>query len=212
MSRSFLTSDRLLYEPFDVTTDEGKALWYKLMEGDMEVRPKVSSFMVAPTARAASDENLKNLKSAVFFAAVCLKPENWAEVSAEPNDGSMRGTPIGLLSLQASRGNRAHLRSSHIGAVILASHQGKGYGTEAVKFLVDWAFLFGNLHSVRLETGSNNMASVRCYEKAGFVHEGRLRQDNYWNGEWYDTILMSVLRDEWQARRDATKQQEDVQA
>ena len=40
------------------------------------------------------------------------------------------------------------------------------------------------------------------HEKLGFRTEGRLRQDDYRDGRYWDTIVMAVLRDEWPAVRD----------
>jgi RimJ/RimL family protein N-acetyltransferase len=44
---------------------------------------------------------------------------------------------------------------------------------------------------------ANNLRAIRCYEKAGFVLEGRLRKAHFQNGEYLDILLMSVLRSEW---------------
>lgn len=208
MSRSFLTSDRLLYEPLDVQSEQCKKLFYKIMDGDQEARAQLTSCVLSPTPRSASEEDFQSMKSNLFNAVVCLKPSNWAEIRNAPSDGSLRGVPIGIICLTGMPANNAHRQSAQMAISMLAEHQGKGYGTEAVRFLLDWAFLFANLNCVRLRTLDNNVASQRVYEKAGFVHEGRLRQNNYWDGKWHDTILMSVLRDEWQARRDAGEQAE----
>lgn len=78
---------------------------------------------------------------------------------------------------------------------------GKGFGTEAAKLLVDYAFLKLNLNSVQLGVNAENKRAVRSYEKAGFVHEGTRRQFVYRNGRYYDTMVMSILRDEHLASR-----------
>lgn len=38
------------------------------------------------------------------------------------------------------------------------------------------------------------------YEKAGFVHEGTMRDDRYEGGRFTDGNIMSILRDEWLSR------------
>ena len=49
------------------------------------------------------------------------------------------------------------------------------------------------LHRVQLDVYAFNPRALRSYEKAGFVVEGRQRDTLFWDGEWTDSILMSVL-------------------
>jgi [ribosomal protein S5]-alanine N-acetyltransferase len=76
---------------------------------------------------------------------------------------------------------------------------GKGYGTEATRLMLDYAFGTLNLHKVTLEVFSNNPAGMRAYEKAGFQREGLLRQQHFVEGRYVDGILMGVLRERWTA-------------
>jgi RimJ/RimL family protein N-acetyltransferase len=73
----------------------------------------------------------------------------------------------------------------------------KGYGTEVMKLLLQHGFNTLNLHRIFLRVFSNNPRAVRSYEKAGFVHEGCMRQAEYRDGQYVDVLLMSVLRPEW---------------
>jgi len=58
--------------------------------------------------------------------------------------------------------------------------------------------------TLRLPTTSDpTMRTVRAYEKAGFVHEGALREAYYRHGTYHDHVVMSVLEPEWRARRGA---------
>jgi RimJ/RimL family protein N-acetyltransferase len=74
---------------------------------------------------------------------------------------------------------------------------GKGYGTDAMHVILRFAFLELNLHRVSLDVFDYNPRAIRSYEKAGFVHEGRLRQFLNKEGQRYDLIFMGILRDEW---------------
>lgn len=74
---------------------------------------------------------------------------------------------------------------------------GKGYGTDTVKTLLRFAFELLNLHRVYLQVAEFNTRGIRCYEKCGFVHEGRTRQGRFINGRYWDTLHMGILRDEW---------------
>ena len=73
-----------------------------------------------------------------------------------------------------------------------------GYGTEALK---QWmAHLFDSMPLVRVgyTTWSGNKRMIRLGEKLGMTMEARMRKCRYYNGEYYDSIRMGLLREEWQ--------------
>jgi RimJ/RimL family protein N-acetyltransferase len=76
---------------------------------------------------------------------------------------------------------------------------GKGYGTDAVNALVDFAFGELRLERVWLNVATDNAPARRSYEKAGFVHEGTQRHDRFEGGRHTDSHIMSILADEWRA-------------
>ena len=78
--------------------------------------------------------------------------------------------------------------------------RGKGYGPDATRVLLKYAFLELNLNCVGLEVFAYNTAAIAAYEKVGFQHDGRARAFMYRDGDYYDMLLMSMLRDEWDAR------------
>lgn len=77
----------------------------------------------------------------------------------------------------------------------------RGYGEEVVRMLLDYGFGTLNLERVWLRVYDFNPRAIRCYEKCGFVHEGRLRRAVYKHGQYGDVLVMSVLRSEWEASR-----------
>jgi RimJ/RimL family protein N-acetyltransferase len=77
----------------------------------------------------------------------------------------------------------------------------KGYGTEAMGLLLGHGFETLNLHRILLRVYASNPRAIRSYEKAGFTHEGRLREAVYQYGRYGDVLIMSVLRPEWDAKR-----------
>ena len=76
----------------------------------------------------------------------------------------------------------------------------QGYGTEATQLLLAHGFETLNLHRIALRVYENNPGAIRSYEKVGFTVEGRQRQAEFQSGEYWDVILMSVLRSEWTAK------------
>ena len=75
----------------------------------------------------------------------------------------------------------------------------QGYGRETMNLLLRHGFETLNLNRIYLRVYANNKRAIRVYEKVGFVHEGRMRQAAYKNGEYSDVLYMSVLREEWDA-------------
>jgi len=73
----------------------------------------------------------------------------------------------------------------------------QGFGTDAVRLVLEYAFEELDLNRVELTTDEENVRGLRCYEKVGFVREGLLRQHRLLDGRFGNTIMMSVLRDEW---------------
>lgn len=78
----------------------------------------------------------------------------------------------------------------------------KGFGTEAVELILKHGFETLNLHRIYLQVYSTNPRARRSYEKAGFVPEGILREAVYRHGKYADIHIMSVLRSEWDAKRE----------
>jgi len=100
-----------------------------------------------------------------------------------------------------------------------AAYRGRGYGTEVTELLTFYGFDRLNLNRIWLGVTDDNLGARRAYEKAGYRYEGTLRQDLYRNSRYYDSVRMSVLRDEYynerykaDAARFASRAAEGVQA
>lgn len=74
---------------------------------------------------------------------------------------------------------------------------GRGYGREAVRLLLDYAFRVRNLRRVWLEVHAANERAIRAYRACGFVEEGRMRGHVWLAGRYVDNVIMGVLREEW---------------
>lgn len=92
-------------------------------------------------------------------------------------------------------------RVGRVGIVIGSTEQmGRGYGTEAMKLLVNFAFLEMNLNRLELEVYDFNVRAIRSYLSCGFVQEGRLRERIYKNGRYHDVIQMGILKTDWKGQ------------
>ncbi|WP_019421288.1 GNAT family N-acetyltransferase [Paenibacillus sp. OSY-SE] len=93
-------------------------------------------------------------------------------------------------------------RSANIRIAIGGSaHQGKGYGSEAIGLLLEYAFGTLQLHRIELNVFAFNKRAIHVYEKAGFKREGVQRDALYYDHKYHDSIIMSILEDEYRSTK-----------
>lgn len=76
-------------------------------------------------------------------------------------------------------------------------YRSNGYGTEAIKLLLEYGFKYLNLHSIKLTVLDVNARAYKCYIKCGFKETGRDREAMYLNGKYHDVINMDILESEF---------------
>lgn len=74
---------------------------------------------------------------------------------------------------------------------------GQGFGTEALRLVIDHAFDGLGLHRLSLRVLADNDRAIRCYSRLGFVEEGRERESARVPGGWQDDLIMGLLADDW---------------
>lgn len=79
-------------------------------------------------------------------------------------------------------------------------HWSGGFGTDALTLWIDFIFSKLEIARVGLTTWSGNARMMRCAEKLGMQLEGRMRKCRYYNGVYYDSIRMGILREEWEQK------------
>ena len=110
------------------------------------------------------------------FMAICVNGTN-------QHIGNIKLGPI----------NRQHL-FAHIGLMIGdKDYWGKGYATEAIGLISQYAFETLKLNKVMAGCYANNVGSMRAFEKAGFYHEGIEKSKWLCEGQYVDGILLSLL-------------------
>ncbi len=93
-------------------------------------------------------------------------------------------------------------RTCEVGLVIgEKQYWGQGYGGEALELMLRIAFDGLNLHKVWLTCAAYNERGLRAYRRVGFREDGRLRDDRFIDGSYYDTVVMSILEHEWRAQQ-----------
>jgi len=83
---------------------------------------------------------------------------------------------------------------SEIGYMILPQYQNKGITSEAIHLLLDYGFNHLNFHSVEAIIDPRNHASAKVLEKNGFVKEAHFLEDVFWDGQFIDSSVYSLLK------------------
>ncbi|MDA0263819.1 MAG: GNAT family protein [Chloroflexi bacterium] len=88
-------------------------------------------------------------------------------------------------------------QEADIGYEIAPEHWGRGYATEAAAALIEHGFTEMGLHRVSSWCIAGNGASARVLAKLGLQQEGRLRENEFFKGRWWDTLVFGLLKNEW---------------
>ena len=210
-------SDRLVYRKVTQEDDEFLTI---LQSNSLDF---IQSAPVAPAPTSKKDNEFiqKKFADALLGVVICLQPDSSnSESDSKTSEGEnskdskdskgskdSKPTPIGILMLVAESGDLAHHRHGHMGLWISSAYQGKGFGSEAIRWALNWAFRMVNLHRVDLSAFEWNTGAVRLYEKLGFKIEGRKREHMWYDGRYWDEIEMGILQREWKEKYgDATKE------
>ncbi|MGR9457100.1 GNAT family N-acetyltransferase [Rhizobium leguminosarum] len=79
---------------------------------------------------------------------------------------------------------------------------GKGFGSEAICLVLEYAFTHLRLHRIGIRVLAYNTRAIRAYEKCGFVQEGREREAAFVNDTWHDDVMMGLLETEYRGQND----------
>ncbi len=129
----------------------------------------------------------------------------WYERHASANQDSLiftilsraDGQPVGNIALQdVDYRNRTAEMGIYIGD---AASRGKGYGSEATRMILTFAFRVLGLHNVMLRVYEYNEPAIRVYRKAGFREMGRRSQSQFMDGRFWDVILMECVASDFSA-------------
>ncbi len=103
----------------------------------------------------------------------------------------INNTPVGLIDLFEF--NPQHQRVG-IGILITSKNQTKGYGSEALEMIIDYAFTYLNVHQIFANITSDNINSIRLFEKLNFKKIGIKKEWIYSNSTFKDEILYQLIR------------------
>jgi RimJ/RimL family protein N-acetyltransferase len=153
-------------------------LW-ELVE-DLDVAVLAHGGPVVPTSLASYE--------ARFDRHVADPPEDLIEFVIE-----VAGDVIGGCQLHAI--DHFHRRCD-LGIALGRDYWGKGFGQDAVRTLVGYAFTHLDMRRVGIRVLAHDARAIGAYAKVGFAEEGRLRAYSFFEGQPRDDLLMAILRDD----------------
>lgn len=105
---------------------------------------------------------------------------------------TLKGNPklIGIIGFYRTKPE--HYRSE-IGYMLLPEFNGQGIVTEAVARLIEYGFNDMKLHSIEAIIDPDNIASAKVLEKNNFIKEAHLKENEFYDGRFLDTVIYSLL-------------------
>jgi len=169
-----LSGTKCYLSPIDVNDAETYTRWLN----DLEITENLT-LAAAVIPLEGEKELLQKL------AAGSTTQQDYAIINAE-ND-----TLIGNAGLI----NINHLHKTAEAGIFIGDKScwGKGFGTEALSLLIDYAYTVLNLHNIFLKTYAFNKRAIRCYEKIGFKKIGEIREAHVYGGKAHNIVLMDIL-------------------
>ncbi|MFA9556860.1 GNAT family N-acetyltransferase [Evansella sp. AB-rgal1] len=82
---------------------------------------------------------------------------------------------------------------AEIGGNLASEFWGKGLATEGLKALLDYGFVKMNLNKIYASTNCQNISALKLMKKYGFCQEGRLREHQLLDDQYYDVFIFSLL-------------------
>ena len=132
------------------------------------------------------------------------KEERWFEARLDKENDYLLGIEVPVEDGWRLIGNVGLHRvdwvnSNCIFGIVIGEREywGKGFGTQATRAALRFAFGALNLHRVELEVFDFNPRAIRAYEKAGFRLEGTRREALFRDGAYHDAHVMAALRSEF---------------
>ena len=88
-----------------------------------------------------------------------------------------------------------------IGYELDPSYWNHGYATEAAHAIMDFGFRRFGVHRIWADCVADNIGSAHVLQKLGMKLEGHLRENQYYKGRWWDTLIYGILADEWELHK-----------
>ena len=176
-----LNTERLLLK--QITNEDAPALF------EMRSNKEVMKYIDRPLAQSLDDAlALIKLITGMLHNNEAI---TWG-IFLKEQPTTLKGN-IGFWRIQ-----KEHYRAE-IGYLLHPSLQGKGIMHEAMKKVLDYGFHTMHLHSVEANVNPFNNASIRLLERNGFVREAYFKENYFYNGQFLDSAIYSLLKSQFKS-------------
>ncbi len=179
----FLEGKTIYLRPLDMDDLETFYVWFN--------NPDLRQYLMLPYPITKAGEK-------DFLEKMMMDDNNVVLSIITKKDEKLIGN-IGLhqINIPVNRVSKRAMLGIAIGDLEEAS---KGFGTEAIKLMIDYGFNSLNLHRIELTVFDFNKRAFKAYQKIGFKEEGTKREALYIKGKYHDLIMMAILKREWQKK------------
>jgi RimJ/RimL family protein N-acetyltransferase len=176
----FLEGKNIYLRPLDMDDLETFYVWFN--------NPDLRQYLLLPFPITKAGEQ--------DFLEKAMRDENNVILSIIVKKGDKLIGNIGLHQMHTpvNKVSKRAMLGIAIGDLEEAS---KGFGTEAIKLMLDYGFNSLNLHRIELTVFDFNERAFKAYKKIGFKEEGTKREALYLKGKYHDLIMMAILKKEW---------------
>jgi RimJ/RimL family protein N-acetyltransferase len=126
----------------------------------------------------------------LFISQAYEKPRTCYQLAIENEAGNLMGScGIRIVSIEDKKGS--------FGCELAKEYWNQGFSLIASRTMIDFAFKMLGLHRIYAETISENKAAVALAKKLGMRIEGEFRENRFFRGKWWNTLLLGILSSEW---------------
>ena len=181
-----------------------------MIEGDKVRLVALSTGFLPEYRRWINDPEVADFLASVGFPLSLSDERRWLEEVRRSGECATHftivtkgGEPIGNIALMdVSYINR----SAQLGIMIGEKDcWDKGYGTDAVRTMLDYAFGSLHLNKVDLRLNVENKRALACYKSCGFKLEGRRKEQVFYRGRYCDELVMGILKKDWERAKKRRK-------
>ncbi|KAL8279018.1 hypothetical protein RQP46_008687 [Phenoliferia psychrophenolica] len=172
-------TQRLVFAP--VNGEKEDLAIVKLLYADPVTQAYGNPGPSKPYTDAQAMKSYEWTKTCILAVNICL-PKS-------PEEPKVAGEVVGFMNLGSVAAGSPH-RRTYFGITFRPEFTDKGYGTEALEWLLEQAFKRFNLHKVTGETVAWNARARAVYAKVGFREEGQLKDHVWQEGEWHDEVVL----------------------
>ncbi len=124
--------------------------------------------------------------------AGCKQVNNMIAFAVETREGEYAGV-LTMHSIDERHGKFS------FGILIDRPYRRRGYAEDAIRIILKYGFTERRFQKCNSACASENSASIQLHQKLGFIQEGRLRREWFFNGDYQDELIFGMTLEEYGA-------------